>query len=150
MYSHLLYKHTNNISPRNIPLALRLKVQLELERMEGLEVMSRVNEPTPWCAAMVIVPKPSVAVCMCINMKPLMKMSCERHIQCQKSILPWHSLLVQLSSANSIQQWALGFGRSHWPRNPDYLQPLLHHMAGSALINCHLEYQMCQKFFSTM
>ena len=30
-----------------------------------------VNEPTPWCAVMVIVPKASGAVRICVNMKPL-------------------------------------------------------------------------------
>ena len=47
---------------RNIPLALRPKVQAELQRMESLGVISRVTEPTPWCAAMVVVPKASGAV----------------------------------------------------------------------------------------
>ena len=37
-------------TPRNIPLTLRPKVQVELQRMESLGV---VTEPTPWCAAMV-------------------------------------------------------------------------------------------------
>ena len=39
--------------------------------MEGLEVISRVNKPTPWCAAMVVVTKPSGAVRICVDMKPL-------------------------------------------------------------------------------
>ena len=58
-------------TPRNVPLALRPKVQAELERMEKLGVISRVTAPTPWCAAMVIVPKPSGAVRICVDMKPL-------------------------------------------------------------------------------
>ena len=58
-------------TPRNIPLALRPKVPLELGQMEGLGVISRVNEPIPWCAAMVVVPKPSGAVRICVDMKPL-------------------------------------------------------------------------------
>ena len=58
-------------TPRNIPLALRSKVQLELNRMEGLGVISCVSEHTPWCAAIVVVPKPSGAVRICVDMKPL-------------------------------------------------------------------------------
>ena len=58
-------------TPRNIPLALRPKVQAELQRMESLGVISRVTEPTPWCAAMVVVPKASGAVRICVDMKPL-------------------------------------------------------------------------------
>ena len=58
-------------TPRNIPLPLRPKVQEELVRMENLGVISRVREPTPWCAAMVVVPKASGAVRICVDMKPL-------------------------------------------------------------------------------
>ena len=58
-------------TPRNIPLALRPKVHAELERMEGLGVISCVSGPTPWCAAMVVVLKPSGAVRICVDMKPL-------------------------------------------------------------------------------
>jgi len=39
--------------------------------MEKLGVISQVTEPTPWCAAMVVVPKPSGAVRICVDMKPL-------------------------------------------------------------------------------
>ena len=38
-------------SARNIPLPLRSKVQEELARMEAEGVISKVNEPTPWCLA---------------------------------------------------------------------------------------------------
>ena len=42
--------------------------------MENLGVISRIMEPTPWCAAkpaMVVVPKASGAVRICVDMKPL-------------------------------------------------------------------------------
>ena len=58
-------------TPRNIALALRPKVHAELERMERLGVIIRVSEPTSWCAAMVMVPKSSGAVRICVDMKPL-------------------------------------------------------------------------------
>ena len=46
-------------TPRNVPLPLHEKARLELKRMEELGVISPVQEPTPWCAGMVVVPKPS-------------------------------------------------------------------------------------------
>ena len=58
-------------APRNIPLPMRSKVQCELHRMQGLGVISPVEEPTPWCAAMVVVPKDSGAVRICVDLKPL-------------------------------------------------------------------------------
>ena len=39
--------------------------------MERLGVISRVTEMTPWCAAMVVVPKPSGFVRICVDFRPL-------------------------------------------------------------------------------
>ena len=39
--------------------------------MESLGVISSVEELTPWCAAMVVVPKDSGAVQVCVDLKPL-------------------------------------------------------------------------------
>jgi len=34
-------------------------------------VISKVDKPTPWCAGMVVVPKKSGAVRICVDLKPL-------------------------------------------------------------------------------
>ena len=62
---HALY------TPMNVPIPLCGKVHEELQRMEKLGVISKVNEPTPWCAGMVVVPKKSGAVRICVDLKPL-------------------------------------------------------------------------------
>ena len=46
-------------------------MQTKLERMRSLGVISPVLEPTPWCAAMVVVPKDGGAVRICVDLKPL-------------------------------------------------------------------------------
>ena len=81
--------------PRNIPLALRPKVKAELQNMEDLGVISRVNEPTPWCTAMVVVPKASGAVRICVDMKPL-----NEHVQREVYPMPKvDTTLAQLTGA---------------------------------------------------
>ena len=58
-------------TPRNIPLPLHKKVQEELTRMESGGIISKVDEPTPWCAGMVVVPKKSGAIRICVDLKKL-------------------------------------------------------------------------------
>ena len=62
---HALY------TPQNVPIPLREKVHDELSRMESMGVITKVKDPTPWCAGMVVVPKRSGAVRICVNLKPL-------------------------------------------------------------------------------
>ena len=56
---------------RNVPIPLREKVHVELSRMEKLGVISRVDEPTPWCSGMVVVPKSNGSVRICVDLKAL-------------------------------------------------------------------------------
>ena len=58
-------------TPRMIPLPLLDKVQQELAKMESQGVKLKVNQPTPWCAGMVAVPKNSGAIRICIDLKRL-------------------------------------------------------------------------------
>ena len=46
-------------TPRKVPFSLQDKVKEELTQMESLGVISKVEEPTSWCAGMVVVPKKS-------------------------------------------------------------------------------------------
>ena len=56
------------------------KVKLELDRMESLNVISKVEEPTPWCASIVVVPKKNGTIRICVDLKPLnQNMLCEVH-----------------------------------------------------------------------
>ncbi|KAL5510819.1 hypothetical protein EMCRGX_G006423 [Ephydatia muelleri] len=61
---------------RNIPLPLCLKVKQELERMESLGIISKVDEPTPWCAGMVVAPKKGGAIRICVDYQPLNRYVC--------------------------------------------------------------------------
>ena len=57
---------------RRVPISMRKAVEKELNRMEeSLGVISQIDEPLPWCAGMVVVPKPSGKVRICVDRKPL-------------------------------------------------------------------------------
>ena len=49
------------------------KVKDELVHMESLGVISRVEQPTDWCAGMVVVPKKSGDVRFCVDFQPFNK-----------------------------------------------------------------------------
>ena len=68
-------------TPRRIALPLLPKVKAELQRMEDLGVISKVKEPTEWCAGMVVVPKANGKVRICVDLTKLNESVCrERHI----------------------------------------------------------------------
>ncbi|XP_062512805.1 uncharacterized protein K02A2.6-like [Corticium candelabrum] len=58
-------------TPRNVPISLRQQVKEELDRMEKIGVISQVEDPTEWCAGMVVVRKKTGDVRICVDMKPL-------------------------------------------------------------------------------
>ena len=63
---------------RNIPLPLRDKVKQELDAMEAQGVISKVQQPTVWCAGMVAVKK-NGGVRICVNLKPLNRCILREH-----------------------------------------------------------------------
>ena len=58
-------------TPRSVALPLRDKAHEQLDSMENMGVISKVNDPTPWCAGMVVVPIKSGAVRICVDLKAL-------------------------------------------------------------------------------
>ena len=58
-------------TPRKVPIPMRAKIKEKLDRMEKARVISKVTEPTLWCARMVVVPKQDRAVGVCVDLKEL-------------------------------------------------------------------------------
>lgn len=58
-------------TPWHVPLRVLSQVHQELDQMEAMGVISKVNKPTPWCAEMVVVPKKAGLVQICVDLKPL-------------------------------------------------------------------------------
>lgn len=59
--------------PRKVPVTIKLKVKTELERMEQLGVIEKVQEPTEWVNSMVTVIKPNGKLRICIDPRNLNK-----------------------------------------------------------------------------
>lgn len=68
-------------APRRIPIPLREVVRKMLEKLESDGVIRRIDNPTPWCSGLVVVPKPSGAYRLCVDLTRLIcAVLRERHI----------------------------------------------------------------------
>jgi transposase InsO family protein len=64
----------NSVKPvvqpvRRIPFALREKVEAKLVELEQLDIIEHVEGPTSWVSPVVIVPKPSGEIRLCVDMR---------------------------------------------------------------------------------
>ena len=57
--------------PRKVPLPLYQKTKKELDRMLETGVISPVDQPTDWCAPMVVTPKSNGKVRVCVDLSKL-------------------------------------------------------------------------------
>ena len=69
--------------PRSVPHKLRDKIKAELDRMEGMGVIERVNGPTEWVSAMTVVHKPDGGVRICLDPRGLNKAIRREHYPMQ-------------------------------------------------------------------
>ena len=101
--------------PRRIAIPLLPKVKEELQQMTKLGVISKVTEPTEWCAGMVVVPKPGGKVRICVDLTKLNANVCwERHI------LPSvESTLAQLGGAKHFSKLDANSGFWQIEMNPE-------------------------------
>ena len=65
--------------PRTVPIALKEKLRVELNRMEELGVIAKQVEPTEWVNSLVTVVKPNQDLRVCIDPKDLNEAICREH-----------------------------------------------------------------------
>ena len=98
-------------TPRRVPITLRKKVEEELLRMQTTGIISPVDDPSPWCTGMVVVPKSSGSARICVD---------STHLN-QNVLREYHPLLnvddtlAQLIGAKKFTKLDAnsGFGKSH-------------------------------------
>ena len=56
------------ISLRRVPSPLLEKLEKEITGLTVLDVIEPVEEPTEWCASVVVVPKPNGDIRMCVDL----------------------------------------------------------------------------------
>ena len=59
--------------PRRVPAARKAPLLAELQRMEKMKVIEKVEEPTDWCSPVLVVPKKNGAIRVCIDFTRLNK-----------------------------------------------------------------------------
>ncbi|KAK2564108.1 Retrovirus-related Pol polyprotein from transposon 412 [Acropora cervicornis] len=120
---------------RRVPTALREKFKAELDRLENLGVLAKVDEPTAWVSSVVIATKKSGALRICIDPRPLNQvLKRETHqLPILDDLMPelarakifstvdltpgyWHCVLDDESSR--LTTFATPFGRYRWKRLP--------------------------------
>ena len=80
---------------RNVPIPQHYTVRDEPERMESMGVIVKVTAPIQWCISMVVMPKSSGAVKICIDLRPFN----ESILRKPDSVSTVDETLAQLSKA---------------------------------------------------
>ena len=74
-------KPVANQRHRRIPYHMRKKVEVELKRLEELDIIEKAKGPTPWISPIVVVPKKINTKRICVDMRqPNRAIERERHI----------------------------------------------------------------------
>ncbi|XP_028406801.1 uncharacterized protein LOC114529243 [Dendronephthya gigantea] len=80
---------------RRIPFHIRKDVEAELQRLEELDIIEKVDEPTPWVSPVVVVPKKTGAIRLCVDMR-----EANKAVRREKHLMPTlDELITDLNGA---------------------------------------------------
>ena len=80
---------------RKIPFHVCGDIEMELERLERLDIIERVEGPPPWISPIVVVPKKPGEVWICVNMR-----EANKAVKAEKHLMPTiDDLIADLNSA---------------------------------------------------
>ncbi|XP_029701916.1 uncharacterized protein K02A2.6-like [Takifugu rubripes] len=101
--------------PRRVPIPLLGKVKEELQRMVTLGVIAPIDEPTEWCAGIVVVLKPNGTIRICVDLTHLNDYVCRERL-----ILPAvDETLAKLSGATLFSKLDATAGFWQVPLHPE-------------------------------
>ena len=102
-------------TPRRVAVPLMGAVKQELERMERLGVIAKIQEPTEWCAGMVVVPKADNKVRICVDLTKL-----NQSVRRERHPLPAvDQVLAQLAGATVLSKLDANSGFWQIPLSPE-------------------------------
>ena len=91
---------------RWIPFRVRGDARKELERLERLDIIERVERPTPWISPIVVVPKKSGEVRICVDMP-----EANKAVKREKHLMPTiDDLIADLNGATNFSTLDLSSG----------------------------------------
>ena len=96
-------------APRNVPIAVRSKLKEELERLEKMEVITKVEEPTDWVNQIVIVNKNNGKIRLCIDCKELNKVLLRERYQ----LMTLNDVIHQLEGSTVFSKADMSSGYWH-------------------------------------
>ena len=100
---------------RRIPFHVRSDVEKELQRLEDLDIIEKVDGPTPWINPIVVVPKKSGEVRICIDMRET-----NQAVKREKHLMPTiDDLIADLNSATIFTTLHLAYHHLSLRRKAD-------------------------------
>ena len=91
---------------RRIPFHIRKDVEKELQRLEDLDIIETVDGPTPWVSPVVVVPKKSGEIRLCVDMR-----EANKAVQREKHLMPtMDELITDLNGATVFSTLDLASG----------------------------------------
>ena len=110
--------------------------------MESIGVISKVDEPTPWCAGMVVVPKKAGAIRICVDLKPL-------NVNVLREVHPLPKVdetLAQLTGTKVFSKLDAnsGFWQIPLAKKSQHLTTFITPLEGTASTSCHSAYSVHQ------
>ena len=88
------------VPPRKVPFALRDKLKKELDRMEKMDVIEKVEKSTDWVNAAVVVEKPNGKLHVCLDPRPLNQAIKHKHHRLPTA----EELISQMSGATTFSK----------------------------------------------